>query len=81
MGKQINDNFASVFPSTQISSSIIKELKYSFIIFNTDPSDKLVMHWRSTLNIYIKEPLILLFFWCGWPKKLYRLKQSAKKMS
>ena len=62
----MDDNFVGVFPSNHINKFINhvatiseKQGKYSFIIANTDSSEKGCIHWWSILDI---EPKTDIFF-------------------
>ena len=62
----MDDNFVGVFPSNHINKFINhvamiseKQGKYSFIIANTDSSEKGGIHWWSILDI---EPKTDIFF-------------------
>ena len=64
--EDLDDNFVSVFPSNHINKFINhvatiseKQGKYSFIIANTDSSEKGGIHWWSILDI---EPKTDIFF-------------------
>ena len=61
----LNDNFVGVFPSNYMNkfidhaSMISDKEKYSFIIANTDSSEKNGVHWCSILDI---DPKTDIFF-------------------
>ena len=68
--KDLNDNFAGVFPANRMSRFIDyktmiseKKDKYPFIIANTDSSDKDGTQWCSILDIESRTDLFFRFIW------------------
>ena len=64
--EHINKTFLGAFPSDKINKFIMFEKmmpvkKYSFIISNTDRSDKSGPHWWSILNISPKSELLFFY--------------------
>ena len=73
----IKENFVGVFPSNYINKFISfhemakeKTKKYSFIIMNTDRSDKPGTHWWSFLDLHPKNEIFLFdsFGFTGFTK-------------